>query len=353
MSQMEKFFKLLHSSKGSDLHLSSGLQPFIRLHGELTRVDYKAFSSEELQNLVYQVTPHEKQQEFEATGDVDFGFEIPGIARYRANLYRQQRGLSAAFREIPTDIQSIDDLALPPIMKELALLPKGLVLVTGPTGSGKSTTLAAMIDYANKHRRDHIITIEDPIEFLHTPDKCLINQREVGRDTKAFKTALRGALREDPDIILVGEMRDLETIQLALEAAETGHLVFSTVHTISAAKTVDRIIEVFPADMQTQIRASLADSFQAVISQVLLKRKDKPGRCAALEILTSTPSVRNLIREGKTFQLASVLQTNKDKGMCLLDDALFQLAKQGKIFLTDAYAHAVDKHRFQELLTKE
>jgi twitching motility protein PilT len=246
---------------------------------------------------------------------------------------------------------TIEDLGLPPILKNLAILPKGLVLVTGPTGSGKSTTLAAIIDYANKQRKDHILTIEDPIEFVHEPINCLINQREVGRDTASFQAALRGALREDPDIILVGEMRDLETIQLALEAAETGHLVFGTLHTISASKTVDRVIEVFPANMQGQIRSSLADSLRAIIAQNLFKRIDKPGRVAALEILIATPAVRNLIRENKIFQINSVIETGKKFGMQSIDDAIMQLLQQKVISPEDAYNKAVNKAKFRQFLT--
>ncbi|MFW5488186.1 MAG: type IV pilus twitching motility protein PilT [Desulfovibrio sp.] len=351
MAQITAFFQLLHKNKGSDLHLSSGQQPFIRLHGELVRVTHKELSDQELREILAEIVPEEKMREFDSTGDVDFGLEIPDLARYRGNLFRQSRGISAVFREVPQIIESIDALGLPPLLKELAMQPKGLVLVTGPTGSGKSTTLAAMLDHANEERRDHIITIEDPIEFVHQPKGCLINQREVGRDTRDFKTALRGALREDPDIILVGEMRDLETIQLALEAAETGHLVLSTVHTISAAKTVDRIIEVFPANMQAQIRTSLADSLRAIISQVLFKRKDRPGRVAALEILTATSPVRNLIRENKTFQLTSVIQTGKANGMRLLDDDIQTSLEKGYISAEDAHAQAFDKDRFKPFLS--
>jgi twitching motility protein PilT len=262
----------------------------------------------------------------------------------------QKWGCAAVFREIPSKILTVEELGLPQVIARLAYLPRGLVLVTGPTGSGKSTTLAAIIDEANRNRKDHIITIEDPIEFVHQSQSCIVNHREVGVHTKSFSAALRGALREDPDIILVGEMRDLETIRLAVEAASTGHLVFGTLHTTSAAKTVDRIIEVFPADEQQQIRSTLADGIRAVVSQVLFKRIDKKGRCAALEILIATPAVRNLIRESKTFQIPSMIQTGKKYGMQLLDDAIMDLLNRGWISADEAYAKANDKGRFRQYL---
>ncbi|MCA1743618.1 MAG: PilT/PilU family type 4a pilus ATPase [Desulfovibrionales bacterium] len=261
-------------------------------------------------------------------------------------------GSQPIIRQIPQKILSIEDLGLPPIMKRMALLPKGLVLVTGPTGSGKSTTLAAIIDYANKTRKDHILTIEDPIEFVHEPVQCLINQREVGRDSSSFKAALRGALREDPDIILVGELRDLETIELALEAAETGHLVFGTLHTISASKTIDRIIEVFPGEMQGQIRSSLSESLRAIIAQTLFKRIDKPGRVAALEVLIATPAVRNLIRENKNFQINSVIETGKKFGMQPLDDAIMKHLQKKTIDPEDAYNKSINKSKFRDFLSE-
>lgn len=352
MAQIDAFFKMLHDNGGSDLHLSSGSQPIVRIRGELQRVKYKILGHDELKQLLYEITPEDKIKEFEETGDVDFGYEVPNLARYRVNFYLQSRGIAAAFREIPEKILTIEQLGLPPLLKQLATLPKGLVLVTGPTGSGKSTTLAAIMDHANKLRKDHILSIEDPIEFVHQPQSCLVNQREVGRDTKSFKAALRGALREDPDIILVGEMRDLETIQLALEAAETGHLVFSTLHTISAPKTIDRIIEVFPGDLQEQIRNALAESLRAVIAQTLFRRIDKPGRVAALEILLGIPAVRNLIRENKTYQLTSVIETSKNKGMQTLDDEIVKLLEKGMVDPNDAYNRCVDKKRFLQYLSK-
>jgi len=352
MAQINAFFNMLHEYGGSDLHLSSGSQPILRLRGQLTRIKYKALEHEELKTMLYEITPEAKVKEFEETGDVDFAHEVPGLARYRVNFFLQHRGISAVFREIPQEILSVEQLGLPQRLRDLAMLNKGLVLVTGPTGSGKSTTLAAIIDHANKNRRDHILTIEDPIEFVHQPAGCLINQREVGRDTNSFKSALRGALREDPDIILVGEMRDLETIQLALEAAETGHLVFSTLHTINAAKTVDRIIEVFPEDAQAQVRASLAEGLRAVVSQTLFKRIDKPGRVAAQEILMGIPSVRNLIREGKTHQIPSVLQTGREAGMQTLDDEICRLVETRVISPGDGLTQAQNKEKVQAVIDR-
>jgi twitching motility protein PilT len=352
MAQIDAFFKMVHDMGASDLHLSSGNQPIIRLHGDLERVKYKVLEHDELKRLLYEITPETKIKEFEEAGDIDFGYEVPGLARYRVNFFNQSRGVAAVFREIPSTILTVEQLELPALLKDLALLPKGLVLVTGPTGSGKSTTLAAIMDYANKTRKQHILTIEDPIEFVHTPQKALINQRELGRDTRSFSAALRGALREDPDIILVGEMRDLATIQLALEAAETGHLVFSTLHTISAAKTVDRIIEVFPGDLQGQIRAGLSESLRAVVSQTLFKRIDRKGRVAALEILVGVPAVRNLIRENKTFQINSVMETGRKFGMQTLDDEILRLLNQRIIDPNEAYEKCVDKAKFKQFLTK-
>jgi len=352
MAQIDAFFKMMHEVGASDLHLSSGSQPIIRLHGDLERVKYKVLEHDELRKMLYEITQESKVKEFEETGDVDFAYEIPDLARYRVNFFMQARGMGAVFREIPQEILTVDELGLPSLLKNLAMLPKGLVLVTGPTGSGKSTTLAAMVDYANKMRKQHILTIEDPIEFMHKPDNCLVNQRELGRDTRSFAAAIRGALREDPDIILVGEMRDLETIQLALEAAETGHLVFSTLHTISASKTIDRIIEVFPGDLQGQIRSGLSESLRAVIAQGLFKRVDKKGRVAALEILVGVPAVRNLIRENKTFQLNSVIETGKKYGMMGLDDSIMDLLQKQLIDPNEAYEKCVDKAKFKSFLTK-
>ncbi len=352
MAQIDAFFEMVHKLGGSDLHLSSGSQPIVRLRGELQRIKYPVLEHDRLKTLLYEITPENKIKQFEETGDVDFGYEVPRLARYRVNFFLQRRGVAAVFREIPQKILTLDQLGLSPVLKQLAMLPKGLVLVTGPTGSGKSTTLAAIIDYANRNRKEHILTIEDPIEFVHESLGCLINQRELERDTKSFSAALRGALREDPDIILVGEMRDLETIQLALEAAETGHLVFSTLHTISASKTIDRIIQVFPGELQEQIRMSLSESLRAVVAQNLFKRIDKSGRVAALEILIGLPSVRNLIRENKTHQIPSMIETGRRSGMKSLDDAIMDLLQNGIIDSSAAYNKCIDKKRFKEFLTE-
>ena len=350
MAKIDAFFQLLHEQGASDLHLVTGQQPAMRIRGEIERIKYDILDNDGLKAMLYEIAPEYKIKQFEETGDVDFAYEIPGLARYRANFFQQKWGVAAVFREIPSEILTCQQLALPDVIAKLALLPRGLVLVTGPTGSGKSTTLAAIINEANRLRKDHIITIEDPIEFVHQSQGCIVNHREVGMHTKTFTSALRGALREDPDIILVGEMRDLETISLAIEAASTGHLVFGTLHTTSAAKTVDRIIEVFPANQQAQIRSTLADGIRAVISQTLFKRVDKKGRCAALEILIATAAVRNLIRESKTFQIPSTIQTGKKYGMQLLDDAIFELINKGWIGGDDAYAKCNDKTRFRQFL---
>ena len=350
MAQIDAFFKLMNDQGASDLHLISGQQPVLRIQGELERVKYKELDNDGLKAILYEIAPEEKVKLFEETGDVDFAYEIPGLARYRANFFEQKYGVAAVFREIPSTILTCEQLGLPPIVRKLASLPRGLVLVTGPTGSGKSTTLAAIIDEANKTRKDHILTIEDPIEFVHTSDKAVINHREVGLHTRSFSAALRGALREDPDIILVGEMRDLETIALAIEASATGHLVFGTLHTTSAAKTVDRIIEVFPANQQDQIRSTLADGLRAVVAQNLFKRVDKKGRCAALEIMIANPAVRNLIRESKTFQIPSMIQTGKKFGMQSLDDAIMEHLNKKRISADEAYNKAIDKAKFRPFL---
>ncbi|OGP68169.1 MAG: type IV pili twitching motility protein PilT [Deltaproteobacteria bacterium RBG_16_44_11] len=350
MAKIDAFFQLMHNQGASDLHLVAGQQPAIRIRGEIERIKYDKLTNEEIKVLVYEITPEHKIKQFEETGDVDFAYEVPSLARYRANYFQQKNGMGAVFREIPNKIATCADLGLPSVVAKLATLPRGLVLVTGPTGCGKSTTLAAIIDEANRLRKDHIITIEDPIEFVHQTQGCIVNQREVGLHTKSFAAALRGALREDPDIILVGEMRDLETISLAIEAASTGHLVFATVHTTSAAKTVDRVIEVFPASEQLQIRSTLADGLRAVISQILFKRIDIKGRCVALEILIANSAVRNLIRESKTFQIPTSIQTGKKYGMQLMDDGIMDLYNRGWIGSDEAYIKSNDKARFRPLL---
>ena len=350
MAKIDAFFQLMHDQGASDLHLVSGQQPVLRIRGDMERVKFKVLDNDELKAIIYEIAPDHKIKQFEETGDVDFAYEITNLARFRANFFSQKFGVAAVFREIPNRIMTCQELGLPSVLAKLATLPRGLVLVTGPTGCGKSTTLAAIIDEANRTRKDHIITIEDPIEFVHQSEGCIINHREVGLHTKSFAAALRGALREDPDIILVGEMRDMETISLAVEAANTGHLVFSTLHTSSAARTVDRIIEVFPAEEQMQIRSTLADGIRAVISQVLFKRVDKKGRCVALEIMIANSAVRNLIRESKTFQIPSMIQTGRKYGMQLLDDSILELYNRGWINPDDAYMKAYDKTRFRHLL---
>ncbi|HTU03386.1 MAG TPA: type IV pilus twitching motility protein PilT [Candidatus Sulfotelmatobacter sp.] len=352
MAKIDAFFKLMQDTGASDLHLISGNPPILRVRGDMERVKYKVMEHQELKAMLFEICPEEKAKTFEETGDIDFAYEVPGLARYRANFFMQKEGIAAVFRSIPTKILTVEELGLPQTVSKLATLRKGLVLVTGPTGSGKSTTLAAIVDHANKIRKDNIITIEDPVEFTHQSQNCVISHREVGRDTKTFAAALRGALREDPDIILVGEMRDLETIFLAIEAASTGHLVFGTLHTQNAAKTVDRIIDIFPANQQPQIRATLADTLKAVVAQTLFKRIDVKGRCAALEILIVTPAVSNLIREGKTYQLPGVIQTGKKFGMVTLEDSIMELLKRRWISPEEAYDKAVEKAKFIPFLPK-
>ena len=351
MAKIDAFLKLMNDHGASDLHLAGGQPPALRIRGDVERVKYKVLDNDGLRSMLYEIAPQDKVKVFEETGDVDFGYEILGLARYRANYFLHKNGVGAVFRQIPSRIMMAEELGLPPVISRLASLPRGLVLVTGPTGSGKSTTLAAIVDVANRTRKDHIITIEDPIEFVHKSKGCIVNQREIGLHTKSFHAALRGALREDPDIILVGELRDLETISLAIEAASTGHLVFATLHTTSAPKTVDRVIEVFPANQQAQIRSTLSDGLRAVVAQVLFKRIDIKGSVPALEILIATPAARNLIRESKTYQLPSVMQTGKRYGMQLLDDAIMDLFNRGRISGNDAYLKANDKSRFRTLLT--
>jgi len=353
MARIDAFFKLMNDEGASDLHMVAGQQPILRIRGEMERVKFKEMTNEELKSMLYEICPEDRIKTFEETGDMDFGYEIPGLARYRCNFFQQKYGIGAVFREIPSEILTCEQLGLPKVVSKLATLPKGLVLVTGPTGSGKSTTLAAITDEINKIRKHHILTIEDPIEFVHKSQSCVVNHREVGTHTKSFQAALRGALREDPDIILVGEMRDLETISLAMEASMTGHLVFGTLHTLNAMKTVDRVIEIFPATQQAQVRSTLADALKAVVSQTLLKRIDKKGRIAALEILICTPAVRNLIREGKTYQIPSVMQTGKKYGMQALDDALFEMLQRRQISPEDAYTNCIEKQKFVKFLKKQ
>jgi twitching motility protein PilT len=314
----------------SDLHLSAGLPPMIRVDGDVRRINLPAMEHKEVHSLIYDIMNDKQRKDFEEFLETDFSFEVPGVARFRVNAFNQNRGAGAVFRTIPSKVLTMEDLGMGQVFKDIAEVPRGLVLVTGPTGSGKSTTLAAMIDYINDNRYDHILTIEDPIEFVHESKKCLMNQREVHRDTLGFSEALRSALREDPDIILVGELRDLETIRLALTAAETGHLVFGTLHTTSAAKTIDRVVDVFPAEEKSMVRSMLSESLQAVISQTLLK-KTNGGRVAAHEIMIGTPAIRNLIREDKVAQMYSAIQTGASIGMQTLDQCLQNLLSKGHI----------------------
>ena len=314
----------------SDLHLSAGLPPMIRVDGDVRRINLPPLEHQEVHGLIYEIMNDKQRKDFEEFLETDFSFEVPGVARFRVNAFNQNRGAGAVFRTIPSKVLTMEDLSMGQVFKDISMVPRGMVLVTGPTGSGKSTTLAAMVDYINDNRYDHILTIEDPIEFVHESKKCLVNQREVHRDTHGFNEALRSALREDPDIILVGEMRDLETIRLALTAAETGHLVFGTLHTTSAAKTIDRIIDVFPAEEKDMVRSMLSESLQAVISQTLLK-KVNGGRVAAHEIMIGTPAIRNLVREDKVAQMYSAIQTGASVGMQTLDQCLSDLVEKRMI----------------------
>ena len=314
----------------SDLHLSAGLPPMIRVDGDVRRINLPPLKHQEVHTLIYEIMNDKQRKDFEEFLETDFSFEVPGVARFRVNAFNQNRGAGAVFRTIPSKVLTMEDLGMSQVFKDISMVPRGLVLVTGPTGSGKSTTLAAMIDYINDNRYDHILTIEDPIEFVHESKKCLVNQREVHRDTHGFNEALRSALREDPDIILVGELRDLETIRLALTAAETGHLVFGTLHTTSAAKTIDRVIDVFPAEEKEMVRSMLSESLNAVVSQTLLK-KVNGGRVAAHEIMIGTPAIRNLVREGKVAQMYSAIQTGATAGMQTLDQCLQDLVANRSI----------------------
>jgi len=336
-------FSVQHEA--SDLHLSTGSPPLIRVDGDVRKLNIPAFDAKDVNALVYDIMNDRQRKEYEENLEVDFSFEVPNLARFRVNAFNQNRGPAAVFRTIPSKILSLDDLGCPDIFRDISDTPRGLVLVTGPTGSGKSTTLAAMVDYINDSKNDHILTIEDPIEFVHENKQCLINQREVHRDTLSFEAALRSALREDPDVILVGEMRDLETIRLAMTAAETGHLVFGTLHTTSAPKTIDRIIDVFPGEEKSMVRSMLSESLRAVISQTLIKKMGG-GRVAAHEIMIGTPAIRNLIREDKIAQMYSAIQTGMSNGMQTMDQCLQGLVNRGMISKQAAMEKAVDKNQF-------
>jgi twitching motility protein PilT len=352
-TRMEKLLRLMSDAGGSDLHLSVGMPPMVRLDGSMRVLDGggQVITESVMKELLTSIMPKRNEEEFERRNDTDFAYEIPGLARFRSNVFRDRKGMGGVFRVIPSKILTAEQLGLSKAIMDMCGLNKGLVVVTGPTGSGKSTTLCAMVDHINKSRTDHIITIEDPIEFVHENQQCLINQREVHNHTDSFKDALRAALREDPDIVLVGEMRDLETIAIAIETAETGHLVFGTLHTTTAASTVDRIIDQFPADRQQQIRVMLSESLKGVIAQTLLPKKGG-GRVAALEILVVTPAIANLIREGKTFQIPSAMQTGRNVGMVMLNDALLEHVQSGAVEAAVAYQKAVDKTGFEVMLKR-
>ena len=352
-ARMDALFYRMAEVGASDLHMSVSMPPMIRKDGKMMTLqcNEQTLSPEMMKQLLTSIMPSRNQEEFARRSDSDFAYEIPNLARFRANIFADRKGMGGVFRIIPTKILTAEQLGLSPAIMNLCDLSKGLVVVTGPTGSGKSTTLCAMVDSINKNREDHIITIEDPIEFTHENQRCLVNQREVHNHTDSFKDALRAALREDPDILLVGEMRDLETISIAIETAETGHLVFGTLHTTTACSTVDRIIDQFPADRQQQIRVMLSESLRGVIAQTLLPKKGG-GRVAALEVLIITPAISNLIREGKTFQIPSAMQTGKQHGMVMLNDALFALVQKGLVEPRDAYIKAVDKTTFESMLTR-
>ena len=352
MAKIDALFKLMKQQGASDLHLSSGAPPIFRLHGEMERLNYPPLSHEQTKALIFEILDAEKRAHFEANHDLDFAYALEEVGRFRGNVLETHRGIAAVFRIIPSKILTADELKLPEGIRKMTRFKKGLVLVTGPTGSGKSTTLAAMIDLINRTRREHILTLEDPLEFIHENQMSLVNHRQIGTHTLSFGNALKAALREDPDIILVGEMRDLETISLAMSAAETGHLVFGTLHTNSAPKTIDRIIDVFPKDAQEQVRSMLGESLKGVVCQQLLKTADGKGRIAAHEILLGNPAVSNLIREGKTFQIPSIMQTGRGEGMQLMDQRILELLKEKLVTPEEAYRCAVEKRSFEQFLPK-
>jgi twitching motility protein PilT len=350
MPQIDQFLKVLVEQGGSDLHLTVGSPPIMRIHGHIQRIKFREMTGKDMETLIYEIMEEDWRIKFSDRLDYDFAYEITGLARFRVNVFWQRKGLGAVLRTIPTTILTADELGLPDAVRKMCMLTKGLVLVTGPTGSGKSTTLAAMVDLINDTRAEHVLTIEDPIEFVHQNKKCLVNQREIGTNTRSFANALRAALREDPDVILVGEMRDQETIELGITAAETGHLVFGTLHTNSAPKTVDRIIDVFPADQQEQIRAMLSESLKGVIAQVLLRQKDGKGRRAAWEIMVGTSAIANLVRENKVHQIPSIIQTGKKDGMQLLDQHILEYLMSGVVTPEEAYMKSNNKQAFREHL---
>ena len=345
---IQTLLKATVDAGASDLHISAGMPPMIRLRGEMVRSQAPAQPNDEARAMLYTLMSEGQRKEFEKSHDIDFAFEVPGLSRFRANIFEQRRGIGGVFRVIATKIRTLEELNTPAVLKDLVMRERGLVLVTGPTGSGKSTTLAAMIDYVNANRAGHIITIEDPIEFVHESKKCLINQREVGAQTESFAAALRSALSEDPDVLLVGELRDLETTALAITAAETGHLVFGTLHTNSASKTIDRLIDVFPSAQQAQVRTMLSESLEGVVAQTLIPTTDRKGRAAAFEILVGVTALRNLIREDKTSQIQSVIQVGGAQGMMTLDQSLKELVISGKITRDAAMARSTNPKLFEQ-----
>ncbi len=350
MAKIDALFKMMQQQGASDLHISTGTPPILRLHGEMVRVKSPNLTHDQAQALLFEILDDEQVEQFEETRDLDFAYAIPGVARFRGNILDTHRGIAGVFRLIPSEILTAEQLNLPEGVLKMTRFNKGLVLVTGPTGSGKSTTLAAMIDLINSTRKEHILTLEDPLEFVHENKLSLLNQRQIGTHSESFGSALKAALREDPDIILVGEMRDLETIQLAMSAAETGHLVFGTLHTNSAPKTIDRIIDVFPKDAQEQVRSMLSESLKGVVCQQLLRTADGKGRVAALEIMLGNAAIGNLIREGKTFQIPSIIQTAKGEGMQLMDTHLMELLNAEKVTAEEVHRCAVDKRIFEAKL---
>ncbi len=347
---VDELLRLVVEKKGSDLHLAAGVPPVLRIDGKLLATNYAVLSDFEVQRMIYAVLTDEHIRAFETDYELDCSYELKGISRFRVNVYRDRGAVAVAFRVIPSKIPTVRELGLPLVLEDLSRRPRGLVLVTGPTGSGKSTTLAALIGQINNERSEHIITIEDPIEYLHTHRRSLVNQRELGADTRTFSQALRHALREDPDVILVGEMRDLDTMALAITAAETGHLVFSTVHTNSAAQTVDRIVDVFPPGQQEQIRIQLSNTLEAVLSQQLLPRAGTPGRIAAMEIMIASPAIRNLIREAKAHQITSIIQTSAHLGMQTMDQCLRDLYQRGLITYEEAMGRAMNQEELKKML---
>ncbi len=349
MAKIDQLLIYAAKTEASDLHLAVGAPPLVRVHGQLIKMKYHSLSFKENSEMIFEIMTEEQRQVLTEHKDIDFSYEIPGVGRFRANAFLQRKGVDIAFRIIPNRIPTLKELGFPPAIEKLTHYPNGIILVTGPAGSGKSTTQAALVDHINKIRKEHIITIEDPIEFIHQNISCLVNQREVGRDTKSFARALKSALREDPDIILVGEMRDLETISLAITAAETGHLVVGTLHTMSAAKTVDRVIDVFPGTQKIQIATMLSESLRGIISQQLIRTKDGAGRIAATEIMIADRAIANLIRESKTYQIPNAMQMGREKGMVLMDEALLRLCQQDKITYEAAYESAENPEDFRKL----